>query len=60
MSMPRKPEEPAKRPTATAERGAPPTYAAYALRKNLAVRVLVKPAAGETDELGEHGYGHGV
>jgi hypothetical protein len=57
--MPTKPEEPAKRP-APAERGAPPTYAAYALRKNLSVRVLVKPAAGEADELGEHGYGHGV
>jgi hypothetical protein len=58
--MPRKPEEPAKRPSSTAERGAPPTYAAHALRKNLSVRVLVKPATGETDELKEHGYGHGV
>ena len=59
MKMPPKPEEPAKQPSA-ADRGAPFTYAAHAVRKDLSVRVLVKPAPGEADELPEHGYGHGV
>ena len=58
MQMSSKREEPAK-PTA-AERGAPATYAAHAFRKNLTVRVAVKPAPGEGDEIREHGYGHGV
>lgn len=52
-------EEPAKRPTAP-ERGAPATHAAQALRKNLSVRVLVKPTPNDSEELREHGYGHGV
>jgi hypothetical protein len=60
VNMPSKPEEPAKRPATAAGRGAPPTYAAYAVRKNVSVRVLVKPTASESDELPEHGYGHGV
>jgi hypothetical protein len=59
MKMPPKPEEPAK-PPSSAGRGAPFTYAAHAVRKDLSVRVLVKPAPGEADELPEHGYGHGV
>jgi hypothetical protein len=59
MKMPSKPEEPAKPPSA-ADRGAPPTYAAHAVRKNVSVRVLVKPTPAEADELREHGYGHGV
>lgn len=60
MTMPTRPEEPAKRPASAAERGAPSTYAAHAVRKNLSVRVIVKPAPAEADELPEHGYGHGV
>ena len=59
MKMSTKPEEPAKQPSA-ADRGAPGTYAAHAVRKNVSVRVSVKPAPGESDELREHGYGHGV
>ena len=59
MKMPAKPEDPAKRPQSAADRGAPPTYAAHAVRKNLSVRVLLKPST-EADELPEHGYGHGV
>jgi hypothetical protein len=59
MNMPAKPEDPAKRSASAADRGAPSTYAAYAVRKNVSVRVWVKPAA-ESDELPEHGYGHGV
>jgi hypothetical protein len=59
MKSTSKSDEPAK-PQASAERGAPFTYAAHATRKNLAVRVLVKPASPEADELREHGYGHGV
>jgi hypothetical protein len=59
MKMPTKPEEPAKQPS-TADRGAPSTYSAHAVRKNLSVRVLVQPAPAETEEQPEHGYGHGV
>jgi hypothetical protein len=59
MKTSTKPEDPAKQPSA-AERGAPFTYAAHAVRKNVSVRVLVKPTAAESDELPEHGYGHGV
>jgi hypothetical protein len=60
MKMSSQPNEPAKRPQASPERGAPPTYAAHAARKNVGVRVLLKPTAGEAEELREHGYGHGV
>lgn len=59
MKTSSKPEEPAK-PQSAADRGAPPTYAAHADRKNLSVRVLLAPAPGEADEQPEHGYGHGV
>jgi hypothetical protein len=59
MKMSTKPEEPAKQPSA-ADRGAPTTYAAHAVRKNVSVRVLVKPTPSEVEELREHGYGHGV
>lgn len=56
-----KQDEPAKRTTAAPERGAPPTYAAHATRKDLTVRVSLRvPPSAENDELGEHGYGHGV
>jgi hypothetical protein len=54
-----KSEEPAK-PTKPPERGAPATYAAHAVRKDVSVRVFVKPTHSEGDELREHGYGHGV
>ena len=59
MKMSTRPEEPAKQPSG-ADRGAPSTYAAHAVRKNVSVRVLVKPTQTETEELREHGYGHGV
>ena len=59
MKTPTQPEEPAKRPQPAPERGAPASYAAHAVRKNVRVRVTVKPA-GEADELREHGYGFGV
>ena len=60
MKMPTKPEDPAKRPQQAPERGAPATYAVHAVRKNLTVRVLVKPTTADSEELREHGYGHGV
>ena len=60
MKMPARPEAPAKDSASSPERGAPATYAAHAVRKNLAVRVLVKPTQPESEELREHGYGHGV
>jgi hypothetical protein len=65
-------EEPAKRGSGvdarrpagsgkTAQRGAPHTYAAHAVRKDVTVRVsLAPPAPPDSEELGEHGYGHGV
>jgi hypothetical protein len=59
MKTTSKSEDPAK-PSGGPERGAPATYAAHAMRKNLTVRVLVKPTPAEPDELREHGYGHGV
>jgi hypothetical protein len=40
--------------------GAPPTYAAYASRKDVSVRVSVRPVLVEAEELREEGYGHGV
>jgi hypothetical protein len=61
MKMPTKPEDPAKRPQQSPERGAPASYAVHAVRKDVTVRVLVKPTApAESEELREHGYGHGV
>jgi hypothetical protein len=53
-------EEPAKRPQPAPERGAPPSFAAYTLRKDVAVRVSVTRTVVDGDELREHGYGHGV
>jgi hypothetical protein len=60
MQMSTRREEPSNRPGKAPERGAPATYAAHAFRKNLAVRVLVKPSRPEPEELREEGYGHGV
>jgi len=61
MRMSTQRDEPAKRPEPSAYRGAPAaTYTASAVRKNLAVRVMVQPPPVEPDELREHGYGHGV
>ena len=59
MKMTTKSEDPAKAPSRP-DRGAPATYAVHAMRKNLKVRVFVKPTPAEADELREHGYGHGV
>jgi len=53
-------DDPSKRPQPPPERGAPPTYAAHASRKDVSVRVLVTPATPEPEELREDGYGHGV
>jgi hypothetical protein len=54
-------DEPSQRADAAKKRGAPPTYAAHAVRKDVTVRVSVKsPQTPETEELREHGYGHGV
>ena len=59
MKTSTQPEEPAKRPAAGPKQGAPASHAAHAFRKDVSVRVTVRPVA-ETDELPEHGYGHGV
>jgi hypothetical protein len=53
-------DDPAKRPQPLPTRGAPATYQAHAVRKDVAVRVLVRNTTSEPDELPEHGYGHGV
>jgi hypothetical protein len=60
MKTSNQPAEPAKRPQPAPERGSPATDAAHAVRKNVAVRVTVVTAPAESDELREHGYGHGV
>jgi hypothetical protein len=59
MKTSTQPDEPAKRPQPGPGRGAPPTDAAHAVRKNV-VRVAVVATPAEPDELREHGYGHGV
>jgi hypothetical protein len=53
-------DDPSKGPAAPPERGAPATYAAHAFRKDVSVRVQVKPSSPEPEELREPGYGHGV
>ena len=53
-------DDSAKRPQPVPSRGAPATYHAHAVRKDVAVRVLVRGTAGEPEELREDGYGHGV
>lgn len=53
-------DDPAKRPQPVPERGSPPTSAAHAVRKNVAVHVTMVATPAELDELREHGYGHGV
>jgi hypothetical protein len=52
-------EQPAKRPPAGPYRGAPPTHASHVLRKTAAIRTG-RYVPVETEELREHGYGHGV
>lgn len=42
------------------ERGAPPSPAAHAGRKNLAARGQVQTPSAEAEEPCEQGYGHGV
>lgn len=59
MKTSTQPDEPAKRPQPGPGRGAPPTDAAHAVRKSVAMGVPV-PTPREPDELREHGYGHGV
>ena len=41
-------------------KGAPPTYAAHAVRRDVSVRVSVRSPQAEAEELREEGYGHGV
>ncbi|HUE89498.1 MAG TPA: hypothetical protein VMO26_25760 [Vicinamibacterales bacterium] len=60
MKTSTQPDEPAKRVQPEPDRGSPATNAAQAVRKNMAVRVTVVTAPPESDELREHGYGHGV
>ena len=60
MQIPTKRDEPSKRPEAASTQGAPASHAACAERKNVSVRVQVRAASGEPEELPEHGYGHGV
>ena len=61
MEPPAKQQEPAKRYERRAAPGAPATYAAYASRKDVSVRVSVRALlVTEAEELREEGYGHGV
>jgi hypothetical protein len=54
------PDEPAKHPQPVPDRGSPTSAPAHAVRKDVAVRVTVSATPAESDELREHGYGHGV
>jgi hypothetical protein len=60
MKTSTRPDEPAKRPPSRPNRGSPAPVAAHATRKDVAVRVTVVATPAESDELREHGYGHGV
>jgi hypothetical protein len=60
METTKKRDEPAERPQKPPERGAPATYAAHAMRKDVTVRVSVTAPTPEPEELRELGYGHGV
>ena len=60
MDLPAKRQEPAEPHERPMAPGAPPTYAAYASRKDVSVRVSVTPVLVEAEELREEGYGHGV
>ena len=53
-------DEPAKRPTPHSDHGTPPTGSMHSVRKDVSVRLFVSPPVPESDELKEHGYGHGV
>ena len=54
------PDEPAKRPKPSQERGSPTSAPGHAVRKDVVVRVTVMATPTESEELREHGYGHGV
>jgi len=60
MQATSKQDEPAKQPQPSPQRGAPPTHAAHAVRKDVSVRVSVAPPAPMDVEEREDGYGHGV
>ena len=60
MKTSTRPDEPVKRPQPGPDRGSPTSAPAHAVRKDVAVRVTVLAAPPESDELREHGYGHGV
>lgn len=47
-------------PNPAPRRGAPSTYAAQAVRRDVSVRVSVTAALPDPEELREPGYGHGV
>ena len=51
---------PMPRPQAAPPKGAPATYAAHAVRRDVSVRVSVRAVQAESEELREDGYGHGV
>ena len=54
------PDEPAKRPQPSLERGSPTSAPVHAVRKDVAVRAKLLATPAESEELREHGYGHGV
>jgi hypothetical protein len=55
-----KQDEPAKRPAPEQGRGTPSTGAVQSVRKDVTVRLSLSPPYPESDEIKEHGYGHGV
>jgi hypothetical protein len=55
-----KQDEPAKPPAPPQGRGTPSTGAVHSVRKDVTVRLSVSAPFPESDEIKEHGYGHGV
>jgi hypothetical protein len=60
MEMQSPPTTDRSRPQPAPPRGAPATYAAHAVRRDVSVRVSVRAPSPESEELREDGYGHGV
>ena len=53
-------QKPVPKPQPAPPMGAPATYAAHAVRRDVSVRVSIRAPLGDGEELREDGYGHGV
>jgi hypothetical protein len=60
METQSQPQNQMPRPQPAPPKGAPATYAAQAVRRDVSVRVSVRAPQADSEELREDGYGHGV